>query len=430
MMAGWNLLGKMAERGRRWSFVMDMTQNGPTPEGEKEERWGCRVTHLKSTATSEITGLFRRYSSASCKLSLTKSGKFHQKTMHRFPAHSVVEAVQGKAPASLLADTREVRRAGESEREREREKVSRDVSGPVSCERRFTSGVGEKACRLVWSRTAVAMATVRVQGGYPLPRSSFHHLLHPPRYQSITGTARSLASQGNLPFPPGPSPDAEFNPRARFGAPRSLALQQIAWNTLGLGDTPSTSPILEIVSTPHHNSVGKRHGEEDPLNIIVFLFTTLMRAKLGLVSRACAPFLSVPRLLMHSPISITSQWFCTCLPQRRTGGVDRVLARGKHGGRSYWPGGFPPPHPRTIPFLPVHAFTRLRPRCKTPANTYQQVSKQPGWIPRSHFPQTMCYPMWVIEVKMERRRNEGAGKREIPEETLRSVGSYDTIPTC
>ncbi|KAJ8872710.1 hypothetical protein PR048_026323 [Dryococelus australis] len=36
----------------------------------------------------------------------------------------------------------------------------------------------------------------------------------------------------------------------------------------------------------------------------------------------------------------------------------------------------------------------------------------------------------VIEVNMERRRNEGAGKREIPEKTRRPTASSGTIPTC
>ncbi|KAJ8884566.1 hypothetical protein PR048_016423 [Dryococelus australis] len=38
--------------------------------------------------------------------------------------------------------------------------------------------------------------------------------------------------------------------------------------------------------------------------------------------------------------------------------------------------------------------------------------------------------MRVIEVNMERRRNEGRGKREIPEKTRRPMASSGTIPTC
>ncbi|KAJ8874484.1 hypothetical protein PR048_025344 [Dryococelus australis] len=39
-------------------------------------------------------------------------------------------------------------------------------------------------------------------------------------------------------------------------------------------------------------------------------------------------------------------------------------------------------------------------------------------------------PMMVSEVSMERRRNERAGKRKIPEKTHRSTASSGTIPTC
>ncbi|KAJ8880472.1 hypothetical protein PR048_016942 [Dryococelus australis] len=39
-------------------------------------------------------------------------------------------------------------------------------------------------------------------------------------------------------------------------------------------------------------------------------------------------------------------------------------------------------------------------------------------------------PMRVIEVSIEQRRNERAGKREIPEKTRRPTASSDTIPTC
>ncbi|KAJ8871846.1 hypothetical protein PR048_028186 [Dryococelus australis] len=38
--------------------------------------------------------------------------------------------------------------------------------------------------------------------------------------------------------------------------------------------------------------------------------------------------------------------------------------------------------------------------------------------------------MRVIELNIERRRNEGAGKREIPEETRRPTASSGTISTC
>ncbi|KAJ8869789.1 hypothetical protein PR048_028797 [Dryococelus australis] len=38
--------------------------------------------------------------------------------------------------------------------------------------------------------------------------------------------------------------------------------------------------------------------------------------------------------------------------------------------------------------------------------------------------------MKVIEVNMERRRNEGGGKREIPEKTRRPTASSGTISTC
>ncbi|KAJ8879277.1 hypothetical protein PR048_019884 [Dryococelus australis] len=39
-------------------------------------------------------------------------------------------------------------------------------------------------------------------------------------------------------------------------------------------------------------------------------------------------------------------------------------------------------------------------------------------------------PMGAIEMSMEQRRNEGRGKREVPEETRRSTASSGTIPTC
>ncbi|KAJ8881597.1 hypothetical protein PR048_018083 [Dryococelus australis] len=45
-------------------------------------------------------------------------------------------------------------------------------------------------------------------------------------------------------------------------------------------------------------------------------------------------------------------------------------------------------------------------------------------------PQGNSEPMSVIEVNMERRRNEGTGKREIPEKAHRHTASSGTIPTC
>ncbi|KAJ8873894.1 hypothetical protein PR048_024730 [Dryococelus australis] len=38
--------------------------------------------------------------------------------------------------------------------------------------------------------------------------------------------------------------------------------------------------------------------------------------------------------------------------------------------------------------------------------------------------------MRVMEVSMERRQNEGVGRREIPEKTRRPTSSSGTIPTC
>ncbi|KAJ8874298.1 hypothetical protein PR048_025144 [Dryococelus australis] len=38
--------------------------------------------------------------------------------------------------------------------------------------------------------------------------------------------------------------------------------------------------------------------------------------------------------------------------------------------------------------------------------------------------------MRVIEVNMERSRNEGGGEQEIPEKTRRPTASSGTIPTC
>ncbi|KAJ8877108.1 hypothetical protein PR048_021560 [Dryococelus australis] len=49
---------------------------------------------------------------------------------------------------------------------------------------------------------------------------------------------------------------------------------------------------------------------------------------------------------------------------------------------------------------------------------------------RQSFSSAAASPTRVIEVNVERRRNRGAGEREIPEKTRRPTASSGTIPTC
>ncbi|KAJ8872463.1 hypothetical protein PR048_026068 [Dryococelus australis] len=61
------------------------------------------------------------------------------------------------------------------------------------------------------------------------------------------------------------------------------------------------------------------------------------------------------------------------------------------------------------------------PTCENPERSGRGLA--PGHLARSR------ESMRVIEVNMERRRNEGRGKREISEKTRRLAASFGTIPT-